>query len=55
MAEPNRINRTSELILGKIIAQKVTEFMKSEANRADFENWYFKRYGRTYHWKTKKE
>lgn len=37
--------------LGKIIARKCVAFLKDPANRADFEEWYLKRYGTPYQWK----
>ena len=35
-----------------LLAQRVREYFKDEDHRREFEQWYEKRYGRTYQWKS---
>ena len=34
-----------------LVAQRVREYFKDEAHRAEFEKWYEQRYGKKYIWK----
>ncbi len=36
--------------LGLLLAQRVREYFKSPENRAEFEAWYLKKYGKPYKW-----
>ncbi len=37
--------------LSLLVAQRVREYFKDEAHRAEFEKWYEQRYGKKYIWK----
>lgn len=37
--------------LSLLVAQRVREYFKDEAHRAEFEKWYEQKYGTPYQWK----
>lgn len=40
--------------LAKILAERVTAYLGNPEHRANFENWYFEKYGKKYQWKGEK-
>lgn len=38
--------------IGRLLAKTVTTYLKDEEHRREFEEWYFKKYGVKYQWKT---
>jgi len=40
-------------LLGSTVADCVKSFMLSDENRRAFEEWYLKRYGKSYEWRKK--
>lgn len=41
----------TKLRLGRLLAKTVSKFFEDEANRAEFEKWYFETHGTNYVWK----
>ena len=50
-SRPKLTRKTRAPSLGREILQKVRKCLSVEANRREFEAWYFDRYGQNYHWK----
>lgn len=36
---------------GRLLAKTVSQYLKREEHRREFEEWYFKKYGVKYQWK----
>jgi len=48
----NKESEWAKKSLSRILAKKVSEHLRKEENRNDFELWYEKKYGKPYEWKT---
>lgn len=55
MGEQERITPQDCNSLGRLVAKAVSTALQDPVKRADFEDWYIKRYGHPYVWKTYRE
>lgn len=53
-AASSQIDPITAKRIGRLLAKTVSRYLKDKEHRREFEEWYFKKYGVNYQWKTER-